>query len=115
MLIVVYVFFHKNGRKSTTFIMTQVNNSSTFQVMKSKLNFIAEQEPWKTLSMKYYGIQTYLKEAISKSIMLDIQPHLLLNEEQIDDVVKLLLNNYQKEILEVMKDVSLVIQIMISS
>ena len=75
--------------------------------MKSKLNFIAEQEPWKNLSMKYYGIQTYLKEAISKSIMLDIQPHLLLNEDQIDDVVKHLLNNYQKEILEAMKDVSL--------
>ena len=87
--------------------MTQVNNSSTFQVMKSKLNFIAEQEPWKNLSMKYYGIQTYLKDAISKSIMLDIQPHLLLNEDQIDDVVKHLLNNYQKEILEAMKDVSL--------
>ena len=81
--------------------------------MESKLNFIAEQEPWKTLSMKYYGIQTYLKEAISKSIMLDIQPHLLLNEDQIDDVVKHLLNNYQKEILEVMKDVILAMEIIV--
>ena len=81
--------------------------------MKSKLNFIAEQEPWKNLSMKYYGIQTYLKDAISKSIMLDIQPHLILNEDQIDDVVKHLLNNYQKEILEVMKDVILAMEIIV--
>ena len=87
--------------------MTQLNNSSTFQVMKSKLNFIAEQEPWKSLSEKYYGIQTYLKEAISKSIMFDIQPHLLSNDSQIDDVVKHLLNNYQEDILEAMKNVSL--------
>ena len=63
--------------------------------------------------MKYYGIQTYLKDAISKSIMLDIQPHLILNEDQIDDVVKHLLNNYQKEILEVMKDVILAMEIMV--
>ena len=77
--------------------------------MKSKLNFIAEQEPWKSLSENYYGIQTYLKEAISKSIMFDIQPHLLSNDSQIDDVVKHLLNNYQEDILEAMKNVSLTV------
>ena len=74
--------------------------------MKSKLNFIAEQEPWKNLSMKYYGIQTYLKEAISKSIMFDIQTQLLMDDEKIDDVVKDLLNNHQRDLLKAMKNVS---------
>ena len=74
--------------------------------MESQLNFIAEQEPWKNLSMKYYGIHSYLKEAISKSIMFDIQPQLLLDDDEIDDVVKYLLNNYQQDILEAMKNVS---------
>ena len=74
--------------------------------MESQLNFIAEQEPWKNLSLKYYGIHSYLKEAISKSIMFDIQPQLLLNDDKIDDVVKYLLNNYQHDILEAMKNVS---------
>ena len=40
--------------------------------MESQLNLIAEQEPWKNLSVKYYGIHSYLKEAISKSIIFDI-------------------------------------------
>ena len=75
--------------------------------MESQLNFIAEQEPWKNLSLKYYGIHSYLKEAISKSIMFDIQPQLLLDDHKIDDVVKYLLNNYQHDILEAMKNVSL--------
>ena len=75
--------------------------------MESQLNFIAEQEPWKNLSLKYYGIHSYLKEAISKSIMFDIQPQLLLGDDEIDDVVKYLLNNYQHDILEAMKNVSL--------
>ena len=75
--------------------------------MESQLNFIAEQEPWKNLSLKYYGIHSYLKEAISKSIMFDIQPQLLLDDDKIDDVVKYLLNNYQHDILEAMKNVSL--------
>ena len=75
--------------------------------MESQLNFIAEQEPWKNLSSKYYGIHSYLKEAISKSIMFDIQPQLLLDDHKIDDVVKYLLNNYQHDILEAMKNVSL--------
>ena len=75
--------------------------------MESQLNFIAEQEPWKNLSLKYYGIHSYLKEAISKSIMFDIQPQLLLEDDKIDDVVKYLLNNYQHDILEAMKNVSL--------
>ena len=74
--------------------------------MESQLNFIAEQEPWKNLSLKYYGIHSYLKEAISKSIMFDIQPQLLLDDDEIDDVVKYLLNNYQQDILEAMKNVS---------
>ena len=75
--------------------------------MESQLNFIAEQEPWKNLSLKYYGIHSYLKEAISKSIMFDIQPQLLLDDDKIDDIVKYLLNNYQQDILEAMKNVSL--------
>ena len=75
--------------------------------MESQLNFIAEQEPWKNLTLKYYGIHSYLKEAISKSIMFDIQPQLLLDDDKIDDVVKYLLNNYQHDILEAMKNVSL--------
>ena len=73
--------------------------------MTSQLNFIAEQEPWKNLSMKYHGIQTYLMEAISKSIMFDIQPHLLLNDDQIDEVVKDLLNDYGDELLKAMENV----------
>ena len=73
--------------------------------MESRLNFIAEQEPWKNLSKKYFGIQTYLEEAISKSIMFDIQPHLLLNDDQIDEVVKDLLNDYGDEILKAMENV----------
>ena len=51
--------------------------------MESQLNFISEQPPWKNLSEKYFGIQTYLKEAIGKSIMFDIQPHFLLDEYEI--------------------------------
>ena len=74
--------------------------------MESQLNFIAEQEPWKNLSMKYYGIHSYLKEAISKSIIFDIQPQLLLDDEEIDEVVKYLLNNYQHDILKAMKNAS---------
>ena len=73
--------------------------------MQSQLNFIAEKEPWKNLSSKYYGIQSYLMEAISKSIMFDIQPQILLDDE-IDEVVKHLLNNYQMDIVKAMKDVS---------
>ena len=76
--------------------------------MESQLNFITEQEPWKSLSMKYYGIESYLKEAISKSIMFDIQPQLLLDNNQIDEVVKILLNNHQRDILEAMKNVSFI-------
>ena len=73
--------------------------------MESQLNFIAEQEPWKNLSQKYYGIQTYLKEAISKSIMFDIQTQLLMDDDNIDDVVKYLLNNHQRDLLKAMKNV----------
>ena len=74
--------------------------------MESQLNFIAEkEEPWKNLSKKYYGIQSYLKEAISKSIMFDIQPQLLLDHNQIDEVVKDLLNIHQKDLLGAMKNV----------
>ena len=75
--------------------------------MESQLNFISEQPPWKNLSEKYFGIQTYLKEAIGKSIMFDIQPHLLLDDGEIDDVVKYVLNNHSREIPEVMKKVSM--------
>ena len=75
--------------------------------MESKLNFIAEQEPWKNLSNKYFGIHSYLKEAISKSIMFDIQPEILLEEHKIDEVVKYLLNNHQRDLLEAMKNVSI--------
>ena len=39
--------------------------------------------------------------------MFDIQPQLLLDDHKIDDVVKYLLNNYQHDILEAMKNVSL--------
>ena len=73
--------------------------------MESQLNFIAEQEPWKNLSNKYFGIHSYLKEAISKSIMFDIQPELFLEDNKIDEVVKYLLNNHQKDLLEAMKSV----------
>ena len=75
--------------------------------MESQLNFIAEQEPWKNLSNKYFGIHSYLKEAISKSIMFDIQPEILLEEHKIDEVVKYLLNNHQRDLLEAMKNVSI--------
>ena len=75
--------------------------------MESQLNFISEQPPWKNLSEKYFGIQTYLKEAIRKSIMFDIQPHFLLDEYEIDDVVKYLLNNHSRDIPGVMKKVSM--------
>ena len=75
--------------------------------MESQLNFISEQPPWKNLSEKYFGIQTYLKEAIGKSIMFDIQPHLLLDEDEIDDVVKYVLNNHSRDIPGVMKKVSI--------
>ena len=78
--------------------------------MESQLNFIAEQEPWKNLSMKYYGIHSYLKEAISKSIIFDIQPQLLLDDEEIDEVVKYLLNNYQHDILKAMKNASFLLK-----
>ena len=74
--------------------------------MESQLNCIAEQEPWKNLSMKYFGIHSYLKEAISKSIMFDIQPDLLLEDDKIDEVVKYLLNNHGKDLLAAMKYVS---------
>ena len=74
--------------------------------MESQLNFIAEKEPWKNLSTEYFGIQTYLKEAISKSIMFDIQPQQLLGENEIDEVVKDLLNNHQIDLQEAMKNVS---------
>ena len=72
--------------------------------MESQLNFIAENEPWKNLSHKYYGIQSYLKEAISKSIMFDFQPQIIL-DDGIDEVVKRLMNHYQDDILEAMKNV----------
>ena len=75
--------------------------------MESQLNFISEQPPWKNLSEQYFGIQTYLKEAIGKSIMFDIQPHLLLDEDEIDDVVKYVLNNHSRDIPGVMKKVSI--------
>ena len=75
--------------------------------MESQLNFIAEQEPWKNLSKKYFGIQTYLEEAISKSIMFDIQPDVVLQDDKIDEVVKYLLNNHQEDLLEAMKNVSI--------
>ena len=39
--------------------------------------------------------------------MFDIQPQLLLEDDKIDDVVKYLLNNYQHDILEAMKNVNL--------
>ena len=74
--------------------------------MESQLNCIAEQEPWKNLSTKYFGIHSYLKEAISKSIMFDIQPDLLLEDDKIDEVVKYLLNNHRKDLLAAMKYVS---------
>ena len=75
--------------------------------MESQLNFISEQQPWKNLSEKYYGIQTYLKEAIAKSIMFDIQPHLLLDDDdKIDDVVKYVLNTHSRDIPGVMQNVS---------
>ena len=76
--------------------------------MESKLNFIAEHDEWiwKNLSEEYYGIQTYLKEAITKSIMFDIQPHLLLNHNH-DKVVEYILNHHQKDLPLVMKNVSL--------
>ena len=73
--------------------------------MESQLNFIAEQEPWKNLSHKYFGIHSYLKEAISKSIMFDVQPELFLEDNKIDEVVKYLLNNHQRDLLEAMKNV----------
>ena len=75
--------------------------------MESQLNFISEQPPWKNLSEQYFGIQAYLKEAIGKSIMFDIQPHLLLDEDEIDDVVKYVLNNHSRDIPGVMKKVSI--------
>ena len=74
--------------------------------MESQLNLIAEKDPWKYLSTEYFGIQTYLKEAISKSIMFDIQPQQLLGENEIDEVVKDLLNNHQIDLQEAMKNVS---------
>ena len=74
--------------------------------MESKLNFIAEQEPWKNLSNKYFGIHSYLKEAISKTILFDIQPELFLEDDNIDNVVMYLLNNHQRDLLEAMKNVS---------
>ena len=74
--------------------------------MESQLNCLAEQEPWKNLSDKYFGIHSYLKEAISKSIMFDIQPDLLLEDEKIDEVVKYLLNNHRNDLLEAMTNVS---------
>ena len=74
--------------------------------MESQLNCITEQDPWKNLSNKYFGIHSYLKEAISKSIMFDIQPDLLLEDDKIDEVVKYLLNNHRKDLLAAMKYVS---------
>ena len=77
-----------------------------FQIMESQLNYIAEkEEPWKNLSKTYYGIHSYLREAISKNIMFDIQPQLLFETNQIDEVVEHLLNIHQKDILEAMKNV----------
>ena len=74
--------------------------------MESQLNCLAEQEPWKNLSSKYFGIHSYLIEAIEKSIMFDIQPDLLLEDDKIDEVVKYLLNNHGKDLLAAMKYVS---------
>ena len=74
--------------------------------MESALNCIAEQEPWKNLSTKYFGIHSYLKEAIYKSIIFDTQPDLLLEDDKIDEVVKHLLNNHGNDLLEAMKKVS---------
>ena len=74
--------------------------------MESQLNFIAEQEPWKNLSNKYFGIHSYLKEAISKTIMFDIQPELFMEDDKIDKVVEYLLNNHQRDLLKAMKNVS---------
>ena len=74
--------------------------------MESQLNFIAEQEPWKNLSNKYFGIHSYLKEAISKTIMFDIQPELFREDDKIDKVVEYLLNNHQRDLLKAMKNVS---------
>ena len=73
--------------------------------MESQLNFIAEQEPWKNLSNKYFGIHSYLKEAISKTIMFDIQPELFMEDNKIDKVVEYLLNNHQRDLLKAMKNV----------
>ena len=73
--------------------------------MESQLNFIAEQEPWKNLSNKYFGIHSYLKEAISKTIMFDIQPELFMEDDKIDKVVEYLLNNHQRDLLKAMKNV----------
>ena len=87
----------------------------TLQIMESQLNFIAENEPWKNLSSKYFGIQSYLKEAISKSIMFDIQPHLLLDDDKIDDVVQFLLNHHQTDLLEAMIKVIILYQAHIKS
>ena len=74
--------------------------------METQLNLIAEQEPWKNLSKKYFGIHSYLKEAISKTIMFDIQPELFLDDDNIDSVVMYLLNNHQRDLLAAMKNVS---------
>ena len=74
--------------------------------METQLNLIAEQEPWKNLSKKYFGIHSYLKEAISKTIMFDIQPELFLDDNNIDSVVMYLLNNHQRDLLAAMKNVS---------
>ena len=75
--------------------------------MESQLNCITEQEPWKNLSIKYFGIHSYLKEAISKSIMFDIQPELVLDHEKIDEVVEYLMNNHEKDLVEAMKNVGI--------
>ena len=81
--------------------------------MESQLNFISEHPPWKNLSEKYFGIQTYLKEAIGKSIMFDIQPHLLFHENEIDDVVKYVMNNHSRDIPGVMKKVSMYFNVLL--
>ena len=84
-------------------------NFIQIQVMETQLNLIAEQEPWKNLSKKYFGIHSYLKEAISKTIMFDIQPELFLDDNNIDSVVMYLLNNHQRDLLAAMKNVSIFI------
>ena len=77
-----------------------------FQIMESQLNYIAEkEEPWKNLSKTYYGIHSYLREAISKTIMFDIHPQLILDQNQTDEVVKRLLDIHQNDLLEAMKNV----------